>query len=412
MGNTKNALSVWDFTLSVRKSTDDHKEIIKELEQIAKKFVFQKEDSTLEAEDAEDDDSQYSFDEDDEEELSEHYSCDEDDDGSQLGNYVMCDGQVSDEEPDFDSESSEYDSESEDSEEEDGGYIHWQGKISLIKRKRLSELVSLCKINNLYLSRAHWSPSANNGLGSVFYVQKLDTRVAGPWCDTDEREIPMPRQLAHIKELRSWQQEIVDRSQYNWNSRTVNWLYDPTGNSGKSSLVLWCKVKRIMNCRMVPVLLNSSFLDLNAAVMSQPVGGLYFVDMPRALKKSQITEFMAFIEALKTGHVFDVRYTYRERIFSSPSVWVMANALPDRSTLSKDRLVIWSIRDDEELVLHPSMQKSTERIKYPLTEVEREHVGEYWEYWRKEYVGSTDDPADTEGVPSSDNCDDEDRITL
>ena len=38
---THNALATWDFTLSVRKSTEDHLEIIKELNQFAKKLTFQ-----------------------------------------------------------------------------------------------------------------------------------------------------------------------------------------------------------------------------------------------------------------------------------------------------------------------------------------------------------------------------------
>jgi len=36
-------LAVYDFTLSVAKSTEDHNMIIDELNQIAKKWVFQKE---------------------------------------------------------------------------------------------------------------------------------------------------------------------------------------------------------------------------------------------------------------------------------------------------------------------------------------------------------------------------------
>ena len=228
--HSRAALAVWDFTLSVRRSTDDHKEIMKELEQIAKKWVFQKEDGSLhETEDYcndEDEDEQSDvFDEedyfpdeeaDDEEEVfnEEDYFPDEEEE------HYSCDNES-------DEFSSNYSSEEEDEEEEDEGYIHYQGKISLMKRRRLNELVNLCKVNSLHLSKAHWSPSSNNGLGQVFYCMKLDTRIAGPWQDTDEPEIVMPRQLRHIKELRPWQQEICDRSQYNWNPRTINWIYDP-----------------------------------------------------------------------------------------------------------------------------------------------------------------------------------------
>jgi hypothetical protein len=400
MGNTKNALCVWDFTLSC-KYCEDHKELIKELEQLAKKWTFQQEDSSLEPEPA-----PYLSDGSDTEESEEHYSCDDDDDGYLTVTSYETESSFS---SDFDS-SDEYDTDSEeyDTDETDGGYLHYQGKISLIKKKRLSELVSLCKANSFILSKAHWSPSSNNGLGSIFYVMKVDTRVGGPWADTDEKEIPMPRQLAHITDLRSWQQEIIDRSQYNWNARHINWLYDPTGNSGKSSLVLWCKVHRIMDCRLIPCLLSSSFLDLNAAVMDQPVGKLFFVDMPRALPKSKLTEFMAFLETLKSGYVYDKRYHFRERIFSSPIVWVMANVLPDRKLLSKDRLITWTIREDDELVLYPSLEKSKEPIKYPLTSEEREFVSIYWKYW---YALANGSEPESGGVPLSDDSEAEGPLT-
>ena len=48
---TKSALAVWDFTLSLKKSTGDHTAIIAQLEQIAKKWAFQKEDSSIQVHD-------------------------------------------------------------------------------------------------------------------------------------------------------------------------------------------------------------------------------------------------------------------------------------------------------------------------------------------------------------------------
>lgn len=373
---TQSALAVWDFTLSVRRSTDDHLEIIKELEQFAKKWTFQLEDSSLEPEYNSDDDSQCESIASETGSDSETESDSESDCESVATEYNDYSG---DDESDYSSDCSNRSDRSE-YDEEDEGYIHWQGKISLMKRKRKCELISLLKTNDLYMQRAHFSPSSNNALGNIFYVMKLDTRVDGPWSDTDEKPIPVPVQLRNIETLYPWQQEVIDRSLYCWNPRTINVLYDPTGNKGKTILTLYCKVNRILDCKLVPCILQS-FMDLNQAVMSQPVGGMYFVDMPRSLPKNKMAEFMAFVETLKNGYVFDTRYKFTERIFNSPVVWLFSNMVIDKALLSGDRWVYWTINDDKELVLYPSMEKAQE-IKYPLTEDEKQDLGDALDLWR------------------------------
>ena len=378
---TKSALAVWDFTLSVRRSTDDHLEIIKELNQLAKRWNFQLEDARKETlEDCpsssdEDETNDYSSSEEDIpqgfEDIDDLVEAtednpDNDDNIFDLDEEEYAFRNVEDESSDYDSD---YDSDASSSSESDN-YLHYQGKISLFKRKRLSELKALVKANDFWLSKAHFSPSSNNGLGDVFYTCKIDTQIKGPWSDRDEPEIPMPRQLKHIKELFPWQQEIIDRSKYCWDSRKINILYDEVGCSGKSTLVTWCKIKKILNCKTVPCILNS-FLDLNQAVMSQPVGGLYFIDMPRSLPKNKLNEFMAFIETLKSGYVYDTRYKYTERFFDSPAVWIFCNIKLPLEMLSRDRWKIYNINENKELVLYPSGEKDTE-IEYPIEKVEEE----------------------------------------
>lgn len=391
---THNALYLWHFTLSRNKSTDDPELIRKELSVLCKKYAFQLEDSSLEPELPEDfSEDEYSSGEDSNEPGDDddvYCSSNNEEEINSDDDFTDTDNTDYNSDSSFlsNSNSSVYNSDSEndsDYENVEDGYIHWQGCFSLVKKRTLSALVKLVKSHDFMLAKAHFSPASNNSGGSFMYAMKIDTRISPQtYTDQDEAVIPMPRQLLHIKKLRPWQQEIMDRSEFNWHPRKIQYLYDADGNSGKSSLVLWCKVKRFMNCRLVPVMLNSSFLDLNAAVLDQPVGKLYFIDLPRALPKKNLNEFMAFLETCKTGYVFDKRYSYRERVFSSPAIWVMSNVLPDKSMLSKDRLEIWSIREDDELVLYPSMEKSKEKIKYPLSAEEKELVNYYFNLWRGE----------------------------
>lgn len=59
------------------------------------------------------------------------------------------------------------------------GAYHYQGRISLKSKMRLGGLVKL-------LPGAHFSITSNNCKGNSFYVEKEDTRVCGPWKDSDE----------------------------------------------------------------------------------------------------------------------------------------------------------------------------------------------------------------------------------
>ena len=227
------------------------------------------------------------------------------------------------------------------SEDESEGYIHWQGRISLIKKKRLQELVKLCKMSNFY--RFHWSPTSKevSDSGNLFYVQKADSRIDGPWSNIDPEPSYIPRQIRMITELRPWQQEIVD-SLSNFDTRTINVIYDKCGNIGKSTLSTYCGVHGL--ALSIPPLDN--YKDIMNMVMDRPVSTAYFIDMPRSLPKAKLWQFYSGLEELKNGHAWDARYHYKERYFDCPNVWIFTNVIPDKDLLTRDRWVVWEIRDN------------------------------------------------------------------
>ncbi len=71
-------------------------------------------------------------------------------------------------------------------EEGDGGYIHYQGRISLKVKSR----------HGPQRTGAHWSPTTNENRDNNFYVTKPETRINGPWKDTDPY---IPLQVANIE---------------------------------------------------------------------------------------------------------------------------------------------------------------------------------------------------------------------
>lgn len=61
------------------------------------------------------------------------------------------------------------------------GSHHYQGRVSLKEKSRLAGLVKLWK-------GPHFSMTSNENRTNNFYVEKTDTRIDGPWKDTDKKK--------------------------------------------------------------------------------------------------------------------------------------------------------------------------------------------------------------------------------
>jgi hypothetical protein len=232
----------------------------------------------------------------------------------------------------------------------DGGYVHWQGRISLIKKRRKPELITLLvslgkKIPN-YLEP---TVLVEHRSGDMFYAQKEDTRIEGPWTDRDKPTY-IPRQIRDIKQLYPWQQQIVNDASV-WNTRTINLVYCPVGNKGKTTLVGWCRAYGI--ARVLPSV--NECKDLLRMVCDMPTSTMYLFDMPRSMNKERLYGFFSAIETIKDGYAYDDRYAFKEKSFDCPNIWIFSNSLPDFNMLSTDRWKIWEIDASNSLKLfsHP-----------------------------------------------------------
>lgn len=214
------------------------------------------------------------------------------------------------------------------------GYEHWQGRVSLKIKNR--------KVGTEY--GIHWSATSNENMGNDFYVLKEDTRIEGPYSDEDE-EIYVPRQLREITELFDWQEEVIMISQ-KFDARTINVIVDKEGCKGKSTLVgkMCCELRC---ARKIPPL--SNYKELMNMVFCMPTSKCYLIDMPRALDKSKQEEFYSALESIKDGHIWDNRYTYKEKWIDSPCIWVFTNVPPNRNLLSRDRWKLWTIGEGGDL---------------------------------------------------------------
>ena len=231
----------------------------------------------------------------------------------------------------------------------DSGYIHFQGRGSLFKKRRLVELKKLC--DQVGMNDIHLSPSSNESQkGDMFYCMKADTRVDGPWKDTDEEEVVyVPRQYRGIVDnLRPWQQKVWDSADV-FDTRSINLIFDTHGNNGKSTIASVMDLHR-RGIDLPPMndadkLIQSVADILMAREVREPK--VVFVDLPRAMDKRRLGGLYTAIEQIKKGKVYDVRYQYKEWWFDSPQIWVFSNIEPDLGMLSRDRWVLWTIVNDD-----------------------------------------------------------------
>lgn len=223
------------------------------------------------------------------------------------------------------------------------GYKHYQGRLSLKVKKRLLEICS--KLKTTIMKDAHISVTSKENQNNDFYVTKEDTRVLGPWTDKENDSIYIPRQIAIINQLKSWQLSIKNTVN-TFDTRTINVLINESGNIGKSTLISYLHCHRLAR-RLPPV---NDAKDLMRIVMDAPTSNCYLIDMPKAMNKERLYGMYCAIECIKDGFAYDDRYHYREKLFDCPCIWIFTNTVPDMSLLSRDRWVLWKV-ENETLIL-------------------------------------------------------------
>lgn len=226
------------------------------------------------------------------------------------------------------------------------GYNHFQGRVSLKEKLRLPGIVKLFEGTG-----AHFSITCNANRDNMFYVSKSETRTDGPWSDKD-RQIYIPRQFRGILDnLRPWQKHIWDRLE-EFEARSINIVYDPVGNQGKSTLAALIDLHG-MGIDMPPCndgekLIQSLCNILMKREIREPKS--LFIDLPRSMDQTKLYGMFTAIEQIKKGKVYDFRYSYDEWWFDSPQIWVFCNEEPQQGYVSRDRWKFWRITEQAELL--------------------------------------------------------------
>lgn len=227
-------------------------------------------------------------------------------------------------------------------------YCHYQIKLRLKKRQRLTQFAAVCK--DAGFSKGKLSVESAGG-NTFSYETKEESRVEGygPYRDNQskinhELEQSDP-DVQFLDEHRApWQQFIYLQIKHLHDHRHVNFVYDTQGSIGKSTFLKWLAYNKTVLI-VPPFRQTKDILQyVCSSVKQHSAPKAVFIDMPRAMPKDKLAEFYAAVETIKSGFAYDGRYTAQQVLFKCPLVWVFGNVAPDLGLLSADRWFLWEIQ--------------------------------------------------------------------
>lgn len=243
---------------------------------------------------------------------------------------------------------------------EEKGKLHYQGRFSLKVKRRIPELVKVLKSKGC--EGMHLSLTSNENRTNDFYVSKEETRVAGPF--TESNYVYIPRDIRNLK-LYAWQEDLKELLK-EYNTRQIDIIYDPIGNNGKTTFTRYMSIHE--GASMLPFC--NDYRDVMRIGYDVGPRTIYLVDLPRALDKTKMRQFTGAIETLKSGYAFDDRNHFKDRHFDRPRIAVFTNVMPDLSYLSADMWHFWQVTPDRQLV---KMKEESEDLTFSSSESESYH---------------------------------------
>ncbi len=69
--------------------------------------------------------------------------------------------------------------------------------------------------------------------------------------------------------------------------------------------------------------------------------------MPRAIDKEKLNSLYSAIETIKDGYAYDDRYSFKEKVFDCPCIWVFTNVIPESHFFTDDRWKFYTVIGNE-----------------------------------------------------------------
>lgn len=219
----------------------------------------------------------------------------------------------------------------------ENGTEHLQIYIEFQNARTFSSLKK--KWNKAHIEQC-WKPDK-----AKVYCMKEETRTGKTYLPDGTPSISDPLEGL---ELRKWQKELLEELQKEPDARTIIWVYDYFGNSGKTSLAKHLCLKyrdEVLylsggpaNCKFaVTAFLHDK--KKNKWVRNQRRLRIALFDYTRS--QDDKVSYQA-LEEIKNGIFCNTKYECMQVLYDCPHVVIFANFEPDVSKLSGDR---WKVID-------------------------------------------------------------------
>jgi Putative viral replication protein len=261
----------------------------------------------------------------------------------------------------------------------DNGTPHYQGFISLKKKKRFNQVkflltprVHLEVAEDIWASIQYCKKGYKGPDGkTIFEIEEYGEapKKKGGRSDLDRFKAAVRAGMLNVKEIREnyssvyaksprfcleyiadnhpgksvedhpllpWQQELLRTIETPADDRSIVFVVDPIGNKGKSWFAHFCCKKFKDRCQ---VMLPGKKTDMAYAL--DPNIDILFIDAPRS-KQGEFIQY-DFLEDVKNGYVFSPKYESRMKELGRVHLIVNMNEHPDMTKLSQDRYVIIEI---------------------------------------------------------------------
>lgn len=225
------------------------------------------------------------------------------------------------------------------------GTPHIQGAIGLKKKMRWTEFNLPREI--------HWEKMNTRGEGAFNYCKKKDTRfgdkywevgapsLMGPECNY----VPPKRELKLISKLRPWQDTVEKMCMEEPDDRTINWIYDPLGNIGKTAFT-----KYMLATHNTLANTGGAVKDVACMIALAVENGFEINEISTFIfnyaRSTSHVNYVA-IEGIKDGLISSNKYESATLMFNSPHIWIFSNEMPNLDALTHDRWKIWQVVNDE-----------------------------------------------------------------
>lgn len=231
------------------------------------------------------------------------------------------------------------------------GYIHYQGRLKLRTRQRQGTVEEYFLKSKLTGVKVSGTTKGVHQAGCFNYVMKIETRIEGPWQDgnSEEKKNLIIEEGGGViekdqieKTPHPWQKDLI-KILRNGDRDKINIIQDAPGENGKSTLVNYLVATG--EAMILPPI--NDITKVVGFISASETKKIYVGDIPRSLNKNKrkLEEYMAGIEQVKTGLIYDWRYTSKVKIIPRPTIGIFTNNELNENAFSKNRMDKFKIID-------------------------------------------------------------------